>query len=49
MEDILKTFGLEWPKFISQVIIVLLVYFILSKYAFGPVLAMLDALSLIHI
>jgi F-type H+-transporting ATPase subunit b len=43
MEDILKTFGLEWPKFISQVIIVLLVYFILSKYAFGPVLAMLDA------
>ena len=43
MEDILHTFGLEWPKFISQVIIVLLVYFILSKYAFGPVLAMLDA------
>lgn len=43
MEGILHTFGLEWPKFISQVIIVLLVYFILSKYAFGPVLAMLEA------
>lgn len=43
MEDILHTFGLEWSKFISQVIIVLIVYFILSKYAFGPVLAMLEA------
>ena len=43
--EILETFGLEWPKFISQVIIVLIVYFILSKYAFGPVLAMLQARS----
>jgi F-type H+-transporting ATPase subunit b len=43
MAGILETFGLDWPKFISQVIIVLLVYFILSKYAFGPVLAMLEA------
>ncbi|MEX2580806.1 MAG: F0F1 ATP synthase subunit B [Verrucomicrobiales bacterium] len=43
MGDILTTFGLTWPKFISQVIIVLIVYFILSKYAFGPVLAMLEA------
>jgi len=42
MADILKTFGLEWPKFISQVIIVLIVYFILAKYAFGPVLTMLE-------
>ena len=42
MCSILETFGLEWPKFISQVIIVLIVYFILSKYAFGPVLAMLE-------
>lgn len=43
MEGILETFGLDWPKFISQVIIVLIVYFVLSKYAFGPVLAMLEA------
>jgi F-type H+-transporting ATPase subunit b len=43
MADILKTFGLDWPKFLAQVIIVLFVYFILSKYAFGPVLAMLEA------
>ncbi|MEM9282036.1 MAG: F0F1 ATP synthase subunit B [Verrucomicrobiota bacterium] len=43
MEGILETFGLAWPKFLSQVFIVLIVYFILSKYAFGPVLAMLEA------
>src|SRR5690606_29347191 len=43
MEGILQTFGLDWPKFISQVIIVLIVYVILSKYAFGPVIAMLEA------
>lgn len=43
MAEILNTFGLDWPKFISQVIIVLFVYFVLSKYAFGPVLEMLEA------
>tara|TARA_R110002096_G_scaffold393627_4_gene588663 strand:- start:3875 stop:4375 length:501 start_codon:yes stop_codon:yes gene_type:complete len=43
MEGIVEQFGVAWPKFISQVIIVLIVYFVLSKYAFGPVLAMLDA------
>ena len=43
MGGILETFGLAWPKFISQVVIVLIVYLILSKYAFGPVLAMLEA------
>jgi F-type H+-transporting ATPase subunit b len=43
MEGSLETFGLAWPKFISQVVIVLIVYFILSKYAFGPILAMLEA------
>ncbi|MCL4162116.1 UNVERIFIED_CONTAM: hypothetical protein GTU68_058846, partial [Idotea baltica] len=43
MEGIIDQFGLAWPKFIAQVIIVLIVYFVLSKYAFGPVLAMLNA------
>lgn len=43
MEGIIEQFGLAWPKFIAQVIIVLIVYFVLSKYAFGPVLAMLEA------
>lgn len=41
--EILETFGLAWPKFIAQVITVLIVYFILSKYAFGPVMEMLQA------
>ena len=42
MDGILETFGLSWPKFISQVVIVLIVYFVLAKYAFGPVQAMLE-------
>ena len=43
MAGLLETFGLDWAKFLSQVIIVLIVYGILSKYAFGPVLAILQA------
>jgi F-type H+-transporting ATPase subunit b len=40
--DVLTKFGVNWPAFIAQVVIVLVVYAILNKYAFGPVLAMLD-------
>jgi F-type H+-transporting ATPase subunit b len=40
--ELLKTFGVTWVAFISQVIIVLVVYFILKKYAFGPVLDILE-------
>src|SRR5690606_33561731 len=40
--SILETFGLDWYKFISQVIVVVIVYAILAKFAFGPVLAMLE-------
>lgn len=43
MEGIIEQFGFAWAKFIAQIIIVMIVYFILSKYAFGPVLAMLEA------
>lgn len=39
---ILSQFGVAWPKFIAQVIIFLCVYFILKKYAFGPVTAILE-------
>ena len=35
-------FGLAWGKFFAQVIIFILVYTILKKYAFGPILAMLE-------
>lgn len=43
MGEIAQTFGLDWAKFISQVIIVLIVYFVLAKYAFGPILSLLEA------
>ena len=39
--DIFSNFGVTWPKFIAQVILFLLVYWVLNKYAFGPVLKML--------
>ncbi len=39
---ILETFGFTLGKFFAQVIIILIVYAILKKFAFGPVLAMLE-------
>ena len=42
MEKILKLFGLDWGAFIAQLIIILIVYLILRKYAFGPVVEMLE-------
>jgi len=35
-------FGISWPKFLAQVILFIVVFFILSKFAFGPVLKMLE-------
>ena len=35
-------FGLAWGKFFAQVIIFIAVYSILKKFAFGPILAMLE-------
>ena len=40
--EILEKFGLHWIPFFSQVIIILIVFIILKKFAFGPVLAMLE-------
>jgi F-type H+-transporting ATPase subunit b len=40
--QIFSNFGVTWPKFIAQVILFLLVNWVLSKYAFGPVLKMLQ-------
>ncbi len=42
VEEILTTFGVNWPLFISQVISFLIVAFVLKKFAFGPVQAMLE-------
>ena len=38
----LDTFGLKWPAFLAQIIIFLIVYSVLKKYAFGPVTDMLE-------
>ena len=43
MGDLAQQFGLQWTKVLSQVIIFGLVYFVLNRYAFGPILAMLEA------
>lgn len=40
--SIFETFGLDLGTFIAQLIIILIVYLILRKYAFGPVVEMLE-------
>ncbi len=42
MKEIFDTFGLEWPKFLAQLILFIIVYFVLKKFAFGPIIAMLE-------
>lgn len=42
VDAIAEKFGLAWPKFFAQVIIFWIVFMILKKYAFGPILAMLE-------
>ena len=40
--DILKQFGVDWPHFIAQLILFLIVYLVLSRYAFAPLLKILE-------
>jgi F-type H+-transporting ATPase subunit b len=42
MSELLNTFGIEWPKFLAQLILFIVVYFILKRFAFGPIIAMLE-------
>ena len=42
LQNILKNFGVEWPLFIAQLVVFSIVYFILKKYAFGPIVAVLE-------
>lgn len=42
MQELLNTFGIEWPKFLAQLILFIIVYFVLKKFAFGPIIAMLE-------
>jgi ATP synthase, F0 subunit b len=39
---LLDTFGVTWSKFIAQIILFVIVWWVLHKWAFGPILAMLD-------
>lgn len=42
MQELLNTFGVEWPKFLAQLILFIVVYFVLKKFAFAPIIAMLE-------
>jgi len=42
LTEILSTFGVQWSKFLAQIILFLIVYFILNKFAFKPVIALLE-------
>ena len=42
MDQLLTQFGIAWPKFIAQVILFLMVYAILKKFAFGPIIAIFE-------
>lgn len=42
VDEMTEKFGLAWSKFFAQVIIFIAVYMILKKYAFGPILGMLE-------
>lgn len=41
IDNIFQQFGVDWPHFISQVILFLIVYIVLNKLAFVPVLKLL--------
>jgi F-type H+-transporting ATPase subunit b len=42
LKGILHNFGVEWPQFFAQLIVFGIVYVILKKYAFGPIVAVLE-------
>ncbi len=42
LQNILKNFGVEWPLFIAQLVVFTVVYLILKKFAFGPIVNVLE-------
>lgn len=42
VNQLLTTFGVNWPKFLAQVILFLTVYLILKRFAFGPIIAVFE-------
>ncbi len=42
LHSLLTQFGVSWPKLIAQIIIFLTLYFTLLKFAFGPIIKVLE-------
>ena len=42
IKSILNNFGVEWPQFIAQLLVFAIVYLILKKFAFGPIVNVLE-------
>ena len=40
--EIFNQFGVTWPKFIAQLVLFGIVYFVLNRFAFGPILKVLE-------
>jgi F-type H+-transporting ATPase subunit b len=40
--EILTQFGVTWPKFLAQLVLFVIVLFVLSRYAFDPILKVLE-------
>ena len=40
--EIFHQFGVTWPKFVAQLVLFGIVYFVLNRYAFGPLLNVLE-------
>jgi F-type H+-transporting ATPase subunit b len=42
IEQICSNFGVNWPKFIAQIVLFLIAFFVLSRFAFKPILTILE-------
>jgi F-type H+-transporting ATPase subunit b len=42
LTDLFESFGVDWPKFIAQTILFLIVYLILRRFAFASVISILE-------
>jgi len=42
LSQLLASFGVYWPKFIAQIILFLIVWWVLNRFAFGPIIKMLE-------
>ena len=41
MEELIKNFGIDWKLLVAQVVNFAILFFLLKKFAYGPVLAIL--------